>query len=69
MLSRSAAKEALSMEDFKKSMAGIFTTSVGTETLDESPMAYKSMQSILDNIGDMCDVVKTIRPLYNFKAS
>lgn len=69
VLSRSAAKEALSMEEFKKSMAGIFTTSVSTETLDESPMAYKSMQSILDNIGDMCDVVKTIRPLYNFKAS
>ena len=69
LLSRSAAKETLAMSDFKKSMEGIYTTSVNAGTIDESPMAYKPMQAILDNIGDMCDVVKIIKPVYNFKAS
>ena len=49
-------------------MKDVFTTSVGKDTLDECPMAYKNMQDIIDNIGDTADVVKIIRPIYNFKA-
>ena len=52
----------------KKSMEGIYSTSVNTSTLDESPMAYKPMESILDNIGDTVDVIDIIKPVYNFKA-
>ena len=68
LMSRSAAKQNISLDDFKKSMEGIFTTSVGRETLDESPMAYKSIDDILDNIGDTVTVNKIIKPVYNFKA-
>lgn len=69
VLSRGAAKQSLSMEEFKKSMEGIYTTSVRQSTIDESPMAYKPMDKILDNIGDLCTVDTIIKPEYNFKAS
>lgn len=68
LMSRSDAKQRLTMEEFKQSMEGIYTTSVSTATLDEAPGAYKPMDAILANIGPMCDVVKTIKPVYNFKA-
>ena len=55
-------------QEFKKQMAEVYTTSVSKATLDECPMAYKGMQDILDNIGPTADVVKVIRPIYNFKA-
>lgn len=69
ILSRSAAKQGLSMEEFKKSMDGIYSTSVRQSTIDESPMAYKPMSAIIENIGDMCTVESVIKPVYNFKAS
>lgn len=68
LMSRSAAKASFTVSEFKKQMAGIYTTSVNQDTLDECPMAYKGMQDILDNIGPTADVVKIIRPIYNFKA-
>ena len=69
VLSRGDAKAKLSMEDFKAAMEGIYSTSVRTSTIDESPMAYKPVQAILDNIGDLCTVDMVIKPEYNFKAS
>ena len=54
---------------FKKSMEGIYTTSVGQDTLDECPMAYKDPQTIIDAIGDTVRIEKQIRPIYNFKSS
>ena len=57
------------MEEFKKSMDGIYSTSVRQSTIDESPMAYKPMSAIIENIGDMCTVESVIKPVYNFKAS
>ena len=69
VLSRGDAKAKLSMEDFKAAMEGIYSTSVRTSTIDESPMAYKPVQAILDNIGDLCTVDTVIKPEYNFKAS
>ncbi len=70
VLSRSAAKEQLHFEDFRRTMeeAGIFSTSVKPETIDESPMAYKGMEEIIDNIGPTAEIEKVIRPIYNFKA-
>ena len=56
------------MSEFKKQMAGIYTTSVNAQTLDECPMAYKSMEDIVDNIGDTVEINEVITPIYNFKA-
>lgn len=68
LFSRSKAKESFTVSQFKKEMQGIYTTSVNQSTLDESPMAYKSMGDIVNNIGDTVDIVKVIKPIYNFKA-
>ncbi|MBQ6654616.1 MAG: RtcB family protein [Erysipelotrichaceae bacterium] len=67
-MSRTTAKDTISLEEFEKSMAGIYTTSVNENTIDESPMAYKSLEDIIDNIRASVDVVELIRPIYNFKA-
>ena len=68
LMSRSAAKASFTVSEFKKQMQGIYTTSVGSATLDECPMAYKSVSDIVDNIGDTAEVAEVIRPIYNFKA-
>lgn len=67
--SRSAARETLTVSEFKKQMEGIYTTSVSASTLDESPMAYKNIDDITGNIGDTVEVLEIIKPVYNFKAS
>lgn len=68
LMSRGKAKELINMEDFTKSMEGIYTTSVGAATLDEAPQAYKPMDEIIDAIGDTVDLIDIIKPIYNFKA-
>jgi len=68
LMSRSQAKQSFTVSEFKKQMAGIYTTSVNAQTLDECPMAYKSMEDIVDNIGDTVEINEVIRPIYNFKA-
>lgn len=67
-MSRSMARENISLDEYREAMKGIWTTSVGETTIDEAPMAYKPMEAITKFIGDTVDVVKVIRPLYNFKA-
>ena len=69
LINRGAAKQNISLDEYVKSMQGIYSTSVGQSTIDESPMAYKPMQSIIDNIGDTVDIVEIVKPVYNFKAS
>lgn len=69
IMSRSKAKESVSLEEYQESMKGIYTTSVSQSTIDESPMAYKSMDEILEHIKDTVEIVKIIKPVYNFKAS
>ena len=69
LLSRKDAENNFTLAEFKRQMEGVFTTSVSQETLDESPMAYKPMESILRNIEETVKVEKIIRPIYNFKAS
>ncbi len=68
LMSRSQAKQSFTVSEFKKQMDGIYTTSVNAQTLDECPMAYKSMEDIVDNIGDTVEINEVIRPIYNFKA-
>lgn len=67
-MSRSQAKELISMEDFQKSMTGIYSSSVTTATLDESPFAYKSKDWILETISETIEIVSVLKPVYNFKA-
>lgn len=69
LMSRSKARANVDMEEYKDTMKGIWTTSVNESTIDESPMAYKPMTSIIDNVKDTVDIVKIIKPVYNFKAS
>lgn len=68
IMSRKKAKENFKLEEFKKSMEGVYTTSVTEETIDEAPFVYKPMQEIIDNIKDTVDIQKIIKPIYNFKA-
>lgn len=68
-MSRGRAFATLSMEEFERQMQGIYTTSVCPETLDESPMAYKTLEDITKNIAPTVRIVKRILPVYNFKAS
>ena len=69
IMSRSAAFERLTMEEYQKEMAGIYTTCVNTSTLDESPMAYKNMDEIVANIEPTAEIIAHIKPIYNFKAA
>ena len=69
LMSRSKAKDSIAMDDFKHSMEGIFTTSVNESTLDESPMAYKPAEEIIELVKDTIDIVEVVKPIYNFKAS
>lgn len=68
ILSRSKAKEQLSLDDYKETMSGIYTTSIGESTLDEAPFAYKPIDEILEAITDTVTVDEIVKPIYNFKA-
>ena len=69
LMSRSQAKERITLTDFKKSMEGIYSTTVNKSTLDESAFAYKPVDEIIANIGDTVEILKIMKPIYNFKAS
>ena len=68
LMSRSAAKKQLSMDEYRQQMHDIYSTSVCESTIDEAPMAYKSAEEIEALIGDTVNIVKRIKPIYNFKA-
>ena len=68
LMSRTAAKENLSMDEFRNTMVDVYTTAVNENTLDEAPMAYKSLTDIIDVIEDSVDVIEVLKPIYNFKA-
>ena len=69
LMSRKQAVATLSMDEYRSEMAGIYTTCVVEDTIDESPMAYKSLDEIVSQIGPTADIVERIRPVYNFKAA
>lgn len=68
-MSRAEAKRSVTLDEYRKSMEGIYSTSVGVDTIDESPMAYKPMDEILKNIEPTVEIERIIKPVYNFKAS
>ena len=68
LMSRAQAKQSFTVSEFKKQMAGIYTTSVGADTLDECPMTYKSMEDIAGNISPTVEIISVMKPIYNFKA-
>ena len=69
LMSRKVAKDTLSMEEYQEMMKGVYTTSINENTLDEAPMAYKSLEDIIDVIRESVDVIEVLKPIYNFKAS
>ncbi|MDX5808822.1 MULTISPECIES: RtcB family protein [unclassified Bacillus cereus group] len=69
LMSRSMAKEQLSLDEYEDTMKHVWSSSVGQSTLDESPMAYKPMDEIMTNIQDSVHIEKIIKPVYNFKAN
>ena len=69
LMSRTKAREALTLADYQAAMTGIYTTSVNEQTIDEAPMAYKSIGDIIDVIRDCVDIMDIMKPVYNFKAS
>ena len=68
-MSRTKAKNNLSMDEYRETMKGIYTTSINENTLDEAPMAYKRLEDIIDVIKESVDVIDVMKPIYNFKAS
>lgn len=69
LMSRTQARKSINLGEFRESMEGIYSTSVGRSTLDEAPMAYKSIDEIIDNVGDTLEIIEIIKPIYNYKAS
>ena len=68
-MSRTVAYERLTMDEYERQMQGIYSTSVTPSTLDESPMAYKNKDEIIANIAPTAEIVKQIKPIFNFKAN
>ncbi|MCL2513163.1 MAG: RtcB family protein [Oscillospiraceae bacterium] len=68
LMSRSAAKESITLPQFEKAMKGVYSSTISRSTIDEAPFAYKPMEEIISNIKDTADIVKIIKPVYNFKA-
>jgi len=69
IMSRTAAKEKITLTEYQKSMQGIYSSTVNKSTLDEAPFAYKPMEEIIANIDDTAEIIRTVKPLYNFKAA
>lgn len=68
-LSRTQAKESLSLAGFQESMKGIWSSSISGDTLDESPDAYKDSEEVWQVIKDLVYYVDVLKPVYNIKAS
>ena len=63
------ARETLELDAYRKTMEGVYSTTVNEFTLDEAPMAYKSLEDIIGVIGEAVDIIEVLKPIYNFKAS
>ena len=69
IMSRRAAKDSINLDDYVNSMKGIHSSTVNSSTIDEAPFAYKPISSIIENTKETVDIIKIIKPIYNFKAS
>lgn len=68
VMSRTQAMKSLSMEEYRKTMEGVYTTSISEGTLDEAPMAYKSLEDLINVVAESVDIIEVMKPVYNFKA-
>jgi RNA-splicing ligase RtcB len=68
-MKRSDAKASITLDEYRAAMKGIYTTSVNESTIDESPMAYRSIDDIIDAIEPTAEITDIALPVYNFKAS
>jgi RNA-splicing ligase RtcB len=68
LMSRNEAKSSFTLSAYKKEMSGVFSSTVNAATLDECPMAYKSMNEILAQIEPTAKVQKRVVPVYNYKS-
>lgn len=66
-MSRSKAKESIEIEEFKKSMKNVWSSTISEKTIDEAPQAYKPKKEIIDNISDTAEIIEMLTPVYNFK--
>ena len=69
VMSRTKAFELIDLKDFEESMVGIYSETINERTKDESPMVYKPVQEIKDNISETVSILNTIKPIFNFKAA
>lgn len=69
LMSRTTAKQNITLEEFQESMVGIWTSSISEQTIDESPMAYKPMDEVLKHTKETIEIIDIIKPIYNFKAN
>lgn len=69
IMSRSVARANLDMEEYRREMSGVYTTSVNEATIDEAPMAYKSLEDIIGVISESVDIIEVLKPIYNYKAN
>ncbi len=69
LMSRGRARAVLTLDEYRAAMDGIYSTSVNESTIDEAPMAYKSLSDIVDMIHDTVEVIEILKPVYNFKAA
>lgn len=69
IMSRTQAKQNINLQEYQEAMKGIYSTSINEFTIDEAPFAYKSLDDIIDVIGDSVDIIEVLKPIYNFKAS
>jgi len=69
IMSRTVAKQSFTLNQFKTAMTGVYSSTINDSTLDEAPFAYKPMDEIIANVGDTVEIVKTVKPVYNFKAA
>ena len=68
LMSRTEAKDKLTVKEYTETMNGIYTSSICYETLDEAPQAYKPLEEITELITPTVEIVSILKPIYNFKA-
>lgn len=68
IFNRKESRENITLTQFKQAMAGVYSSTISRNTIDESPQAYKAMEDIVAQIGETVKIHAILKPVYNFKA-
>jgi tRNA-splicing ligase RtcB len=68
LLRRSETRSMISLQEYRETMQGIFSSCITEKTIDESPQAYKDADEIIGAIEETVTPEYTMKPIYNFKA-